>query len=186
MGKDFRLGLVAGVVLAGVALIWVATRPSLSPQAVEAQNFASLRQSMQDSAPAEQPAEDTLSPGNSRAAQTVPVADLTAATGERQRTVPAETHSVAETKNPSPVPASITGVSAPSAPPGIGDLTIHELSEPIKTTKFHIVRRGESLSAISQQYYGSSNQWRKILSANQKAVKDSNRIAPGTKLIIPD
>lgn len=180
MGKDFRLGLVAGVVLAGVALIWVATRPSLSPQAVEAQNFASLRQSMQDFAPAEQPAEDTLSLGNSRAAQTIPLADVTAATGERQRTLPAET------RNPSPLPASITGVPAPSAPPGIGDLTIHELSEPIKTTKFHIVRRGESLSAISQQYYGSSNQWRKILSANQKAVKDSNRIAPGTKLIIPD
>jgi len=68
----------------------------------------------------------------------------------------------------------------------VGDLTIYETSEPIKTTRFHIVRRNETLSAIAQQYYGSASNWRKILTANQKVIKDANRISPGTKLIIPD
>ena len=31
VGRDYRIGLVAGSILAGVALLWVATRPSLSP-----------------------------------------------------------------------------------------------------------------------------------------------------------
>jgi nucleoid-associated protein YgaU len=60
------------------------------------------------------------------------------------------------------------------------------MDEPIKTTRFHIVRRNETLSAISQQYYGSPDKWRKIVTANQKVIKDPNKIAPGTKLIIPD
>ncbi len=71
-------------------------------------------------------------------------------------------------------------------PPAMPDLTAHEMSEPIKTTRFHIVRKGETLSAIAQQYYGSSDRWRKIVTANQKAIKDPNRISPGTKLTIPD
>jgi nucleoid-associated protein YgaU len=56
---------------------------------------------------------------------------------------------------------------------------------PAQATRFHIVRPGETLSAIAQQYYGSSNTWRKILDAN-KTLKDANKIAPGTKLIIPE
>jgi 5'-nucleotidase len=59
-------------------------------------------------------------------------------------------------------------------------------TEPAKTAKFHIVRQGETLSAIAQQYYGSANDWRKILAANEKTIKDANKIAPGTKLIIPE
>ena len=53
-----------------------------------------------------------------------------------------------------------------------------------QTARFHVVQSGETLSAIAEQYYGSSNAWRKILEAN-KALKDANKIAPGTKLIIP-
>jgi nucleoid-associated protein YgaU len=66
------------------------------------------------------------------------------------------------------------------------DSTVFEKDQPIKTTKFHIVRQGESLSMIAQQYYGSPNNWRKILTANEKAIKDANKIVPGTKLIIPE
>ena len=52
-------------------------------------------------------------------------------------------------------------------------------------TRFHIIRRGETLSDISYKYYGSSNKWRKILVANRQTIKDANRLTPGTKLIIP-
>ena len=33
MGKDFKIGLVCGLVLAVIALVWVASRPSLRPEA---------------------------------------------------------------------------------------------------------------------------------------------------------
>lgn len=66
------------------------------------------------------------------------------------------------------------------------DLTIYEQKEKIQTTKFHIVRKDETLSSISQQHYGTATKWQKILQANQDTIKDANKITPGTKLIIPD
>jgi len=84
-----------------------------------------------------------------------------------------------QTPPPSSVPPETAVASLP-------DLTIYETSEKIKTTRFHIVRKDETLSAISQQYYGSPNQWRKIVEASKGAVQDANKIRPGTKLIIPD
>lgn len=70
--------------------------------------------------------------------------------------------------------------------PALPDYTIYERAEPIKTTRFHIVQKGENLSLIARQYYGSATTWHKILAANPKTIKDPNKIAPGTKLIIPD
>jgi len=54
------------------------------------------------------------------------------------------------------------------------------------TQRIHIVQRGDTLSSISAKYYGSSKQWRKILTANRNNLPDPNRLSPGTKLIIPD
>ena len=58
--------------------------------------------------------------------------------------------------------------------------------EKIGTPKFHIVRKGETLSNISYKYYGSANKWQKILNANRKVIKDPRKLRPGTKLIIPE
>ena len=58
--------------------------------------------------------------------------------------------------------------------------------EEIKTPKFHIVRKGETLSNISHKYYGSAGKWQKILNANRKVIKDPRKLRPGTRLIIPD
>jgi nucleoid-associated protein YgaU len=187
MGKDFRVGLITGVVLAGAALIWVATRPSLS-----------LRPSVSQGAKA---------PVEARQAAQAPLPWKNAADGDTQANKPQggvreplrlqdivqQVHDSVPT-SPAPVapaaasPGSV--VASLATPPAAGevqqDLTIYETREPIKTTRFHIVRKGENLSAIAQQYYGSSNQWRKIVTANAKTVKDPSKIAPGTKLIIPD
>lgn len=69
---------------------------------------------------------------------------------------------------------------------GSPNLPARQKTVPAETTRSHVVRPGETLSSIAQQYYGSPNDWRKILTANQKTIKDADRIAPGTKLIIPE
>ena len=56
-----------------------------------------------------------------------------------------------------------------------------EKAEKIKTTRFHFVRKEETLSAISQQYYGDRNKWRKILEANKSVIKDPKLITPTGK-----
>ncbi len=66
------------------------------------------------------------------------------------------------------------------------DSAVYEQTEKIKTQRFHIVRKGETLSDISYNYYGSSKQWQRIARANPNVVKDANKIKAGTKLIIPD
>jgi nucleoid-associated protein YgaU len=68
----------------------------------------------------------------------------------------------------------------------IPDLTVHEQPEEVKAQKFHIVRKGETLSNISYKYYGSAGKWQKIYNANRKAIKDPRKLRPGTKLIIPE
>lgn len=182
---------MTGVVLAGAALIWVATRPSLSPQATVGARHTS-------------PAA-----GEANRNSSLPWENDEVVEADKPRSVPRETRRPEDILQqiqsispppaaPSPAPAKpdpalaagqgtpSTVKANPNPPLPPGDLTIYETSEPIKTTRFHIVRKGESLSSVAAQYYGVSSQWRKILTANQKAIKDPNKIAPGTKLIIPD
>ena len=58
--------------------------------------------------------------------------------------------------------------------------------EKIKTQKFHIVRRGDTLTSISLKYYGRPNQWEKILNTNKNTIKNPEVLTPGAKIIIPD
>jgi len=68
----------------------------------------------------------------------------------------------------------------------LGTPAVHIQPETIRPQRFHIVRKGETLSEISYEYYGSVGKWRKIFEANRGTVKDANTIRSGTKLIIPD
>jgi len=70
--------------------------------------------------------------------------------------------------------------------PNTTDWTIYEQDEKIKTEKFHIVRKSETLSDVAYQYYGSAAKWQKIYNANRDVIKNPNTVRPGTKLIIPD
>ena len=51
-------------------------------------------------------------------------------------------------------------------------------------TKVHVVRRGETLSAIAAALYGDPRQWRTIADMNPE-VTNPRRPAPGTLLVIP-
>ena len=142
--------------MAGVALLWVATRPGLSPQPP----------------PVQAPQGNDL--------------DLPAI---GRFMPPPNPGSASETNEPGRLktedgPTNPSVLGRPSS--GSPDTTGREKTEPSKTPRLHVVRQGETLSAIAQQYYGSANDWRKILAANEKSIKDANKIAPGTKLIIPE
>ena len=78
-------------------------------------------------------------------------------------------------------------VSYPASPsPSLPDLTIYEQSEKIKTQRFHIVTKGETLSSISEKYYGTTTKWQKIKQANPYIAGNPDRLKLGTKLIIPE
>lgn len=49
----------------------------------------------------------------------------------------------------------------------------------------YTVKPGDSLSKISQQFYGSAGQYMKIYEANRDQLKDPNQIRPGQELKIP-
>ena len=55
-----------------------------------------------------------------------------------------------------------------------------------KGTRFHIVKTSQTLSDISNEYYGTKNNWLKILNANREIITDADRLRTGTRLVIPD
>ncbi|MHC4753561.1 MAG: LysM peptidoglycan-binding domain-containing protein [Planctomycetota bacterium] len=57
-------------------------------------------------------------------------------------------------------------------------------TQPPRQPVTHIVGRGETLSAISEKYYGNIKGMQKIIKANK--IKNPDKLSPGTLLIIPD
>lgn len=77
-------------------------------------------------------------------------------------------------------PAAQPEITAPTPAP-------NEPPQPnLPAQRIHTVAEGETLSSISQKYYGSARQYRKIFEANRGTIKNVDRIPVGAKLIIPD
>jgi len=159
------MGLVAGSILAGVALFWVATRPGLAPRPQPTQSSTSNDRALPGAG------------GPVTAQDTGSAAQADKPRPDEQKTEERST-SQSVLRHPSSVVRDLSSDS-PNVPG-------RQKTAPAKTARFHVVRQGETLSGIAQQYYGSPNDWRKILTANEKTIKDANKIAPGTKLIIPE
>ena len=68
----------------------------------------------------------------------------------------------------------------------VSDFVVYDQTPTIKSQKFHIVAKGETLSSISSKYYGSADKWKKIYDNNRDIIKDPNSLRPGTKLMLPD
>ena len=49
----------------------------------------------------------------------------------------------------------------------------------------YVVQAGDSLSKISKEFYGNTNQYMKIFEANKEQLSDPDKIKPGMKLNIP-
>jgi LysM repeat protein len=52
--------------------------------------------------------------------------------------------------------------------------------------RHYTVKPGDTLSKISQQFYGNANQYTKIFNANRSVLRDPNTISPGQELVIPE
>jgi len=171
MQKDLKIGLVVGLGLAAGAVVWVATRPSMSPEARMPQNQQAPAPAVQTLPPKE--------PNEQRPVSVIPrspepnVPPQQPAPSAPQVTPPVET------------PPREAVVAAEKPAEGVSDSTVHEQSEKIETQRFYIVRRGDTLSKISMTYYGSAGQWRKILEANKQTLTNPDKLTPGQKLIIP-
>ena len=49
----------------------------------------------------------------------------------------------------------------------------------------HVVKRGETLGEISQQYYGTSRRWQDIFEANRDILDSPESLKPEMVLMIP-
>lgn len=52
--------------------------------------------------------------------------------------------------------------------------------------KTYTVKRGDTLSRISQKMYGEASQWRKIYQANRDRIPNQNALKLGVELVIPE
>jgi len=162
--KDLKTGLVLGLVLVIIVVIRLATDPRLSPTA---------RMLKLHSVTAQE--EPPASPDNF---------------SQVERSDSFNVSDDLEPDNPPPDNSTImdadTEIPADGSQSEPADLSRYMQAEKIKTQRFHIVRKNQTLSAISKEYYGTAGKWEIIFNANRDVIKDANKIKPGTKLIIPD
>lgn len=59
-----------------------------------------------------------------------------------------------------------------------------ESTAPIATQTYTVVK-GDSLSKIAKQFYGSANRWHEIFDANRDQISNPDLIKPGQVLKIP-
>jgi nucleoid-associated protein YgaU len=166
MPKDLKIGLAVGMCFVILAVLWLATRPSLTPQARLAS--ASARQTR------------SQYPHNTDAQkETGTQSDSRYSSNENQEVRIDKPESSIQ-KPESNIQNPVTSIENPES--GIRN----EQTEAIKTEKFYVVRKNDTLSSISQKYYGSATKWPKIFDANRKTIPDANKLPIGAKLIIPD
>lgn len=80
-----------------------------------------------------------------------------------------------------PQPPSRTQTPASTPPPAATNTPKPAAPAP----RDYVVQSGDSLSKIARQFYGNTNEWKKIYQANKDRIQDPNLIKPGQKLIIP-
>ena len=56
----------------------------------------------------------------------------------------------------------------------------------VAVSRFVVVKKGDTLSAISLEVYGNANQYNKIFEANKPMLSHPDKIYPGQKLRIPE
>ena len=53
------------------------------------------------------------------------------------------------------------------------------------STKEYVTKQGDTLWKLAEETYGDGKKWKNIYRINKDAIKDPNKLRPGTKLLIP-
>lgn len=83
-----------------------------------------------------------------------------------------------------PAPAT-PAPNAPAAARPAGVLPQVGQAQPSRTAKAHTVQKGDTLSSLSQRYYGNRTRWRDIYQANRNVMKSETDLKVGVQLVIP-
>ena len=86
-----------------------------------------------------------------------------------------------QTSLPTGGPTMAGGLGAQAQTQGQAQPRVPDADE----TRFHRVSSGETLSKISQQYYGEAGKYMQIFEANKPLIKDPDDIYPGQMLRVP-
>lgn len=58
---------------------------------------------------------------------------------------------------------------------------------PVKAApKTYVIQKGDTLSKISQKFYGTTKKWKGIYDANRDKIQNINNLKVGTQITIPD
>jgi len=142
MGRDVKIGMLIGSLLAVAAIVWVSTHSNLADF-----KFHSDLEVQR----AEEPAGDE----------------------SKESTI---------TTKPQEIITSNEKVTKLTKP----DTTQHKEPEQTRPKRIHTVVKGQTLSDISQTYYGTASGWQKIYVANNKLLSSPDMLRPGMILVIPE
>ena len=206
--RDWKIGLVVGLILVIILVIKFATDPGLSPEArmLQANNASDNRDNAdineteifavnvnqdipnkisldteQIDPPVSESQNDTVSNAVSFTGH-VSLDDLREVPGLAEESESAAINTNMQISEQKPQTDSETDISNSESELVPFD---YESAEPIKTERFYIVGKNQTLSEISRLFYGSANKWQRIVDANPDLIKDPNKIKAGMKLIIP-
>lgn len=77
------------------------------------------------------------------------------------------------------------GPPAPATPPGAAKAAAPAAAPAAAQSQFYTVKKGDTLSAISKQFYGKANLYNRIFEANRPMLTHPDKIYPGQSLRIP-
>lgn len=182
--KDLKIGLALGLVIVAGVIIKLAIDPRLSTEARMNSRIDSndnLGSIDFDNTPqnnfASEVTIDSNTPNQSEQSDDIPgkgnIIEIAKQNNDEIIPFPALQNISEQTPLPIQIPTEL---------PGTSNNNIEVIEKP---ERFHIVEKNQTLSAISRIYYGSPNQWQKIVNANPDLIPNPNKIKPGMKLIIP-
>lgn len=82
-------------------------------------------------------------------------------------------------------PVTLEPIIEETAQPPFSEPIAIPTPEPPRAPRYHTVAEGDSLSTISETYYGSGNFWPEIQKANSGRINNPNHLQVGWKLRIP-
>ena len=155
MQKDMKIGMFVGLVLAAAVMVYVCTRPALSPKARMLRQNNAVVQSDLSVEPSEERSAVQVNLNQQQASRASEQTEQATVVGPQQQSV----------KN-------------------VAFESVHG-EQIYQAQKFYIVRQGDTLSKISKRYYGSPKKWHRIYEANRGVLEDPDVLKPGSKLRIP-